>query len=95
MKNYLFIFISTITILFSSCSNGHSQKYKSNLSATEFSKKIADLPAITIIDVRSPEEFEGGHIQNAQNFNWNGNDFDKQISTLDQSKPVLVYCLTD
>jgi thioredoxin 1 len=94
MKNYLFISISIITLLFSSCSNGQSQKYKSNLSATEFSKKIADLPTVTIIDVRSSEEFEGGHIQNAQNFNWNGNDFDKQISTLDKSKPVLVYCLS-
>jgi thioredoxin len=94
MKNYLFISISIITILFSSCSNGQSQKYKSNLSAIEFSKKITDLPSVTIIDVRSPEEFEGGHIQNAQNFNWNGNDFNKQISNMDHSKPVLVYCLS-
>ena len=89
MKNYLFISISIFTILLSSCSNGQSQKYKSNLSAIEFSKKITDLPTVTIIDVRSPEEFEGGHIQNAQNFNWNGNDFDKQISNMDKSKPVL------
>jgi thioredoxin len=94
MKNYLFISISILTILLSNCSNGQAQKYKSNLSANEFSKKIADLPAITIIDVRSPEEFEGGHIQNAQNFNWNGNDFDKQISAIDHSKPILVYCLS-
>ncbi len=94
MKNYLFISISILTILFSSCSNGQSQKYKSNLSAIEFSKKITDLPSVTIIDVRSPEEFEGGHIQNAQNIDWNGNNFNKQISTLDQSKPVIVYCLS-
>lgn len=94
MKNYLFTSISIITILFSSCSNGQSQKYKSNITATEFSKKITELPTATIIDVRSSEEFEGGHILNAQNFEWNGNDFDKQISTLDQSKPVLVYCLS-
>jgi thioredoxin len=94
MKNYLFISISILTILFSSCSNGQTQNYKSNLSATEFSKKITDVPTATIIDVRSPEEFEGGHIQNAQNMNWNGNDFDKQISNLDKSKPVLVYCLS-
>lgn len=94
MKNYLFISISLLTILFSSCSNGQPQKYKSSLSAIEFSKKITDIPTVTIIDVRSPEEFEGGHIQNAQNINWNGNDFDKQISILDKSKPVLVYCLS-
>jgi thioredoxin len=94
MKNYLFISISILTILLSSCSNGQSQKYKSNLSAIEFSKKITDLPTVTIIDVRSPEEFDGGHIQNAQNFDWNGNDFDKQISAFDKSKPVLVYCLS-
>jgi len=94
MKKYLFISISLLTILLSSCSNGQTQNYKSNLSATEFSKKITDLPTANIIDVRTSEEFEGGHIQNAQNFNWNGNDFDKQISNLDKSKPVLVYCLS-
>lgn len=94
MKKYIFISVSILTILFSSCSNGQSQKYKSSLSATEFSKKIAEVPTATIIDVRSPEEFEGGHITNAQNINWNGSDFDKQISTLDKAKPAFVYCLS-
>ena len=31
---------------------------------------------------------------NAKNIDWNGNDFQVQVSQLDKSKPVFVYCLS-
>jgi thioredoxin 1 len=52
------------------------------------------LPLATVVDVRTPEEFTKGHLQNALNYNWNGSEFQKQVSTLDKSKPVFVYCLS-
>ena len=70
------------------------QTTNTNLSATEFSEKIKELPSAPIVDVRTPQEFSKGHLQNALNYNWNGSDFQKQISTLDKSKPVFVYCLS-
>ena len=81
-----------ITLFLSSCTN--SQPSETNLSATDFSKKIEELVNETIIDVRTPGEFKEGHIENALNINWNDPSFAQQTSKLDKSKPVMVYCLS-
>lgn len=94
MKKYIIIVLTAFTIILNSCSTGQSQNSKTNLTAVEFAEKIKDLPNALIIDVRTPDEFSGGHLQNAQNIDISGNDFDKQIETLDKSKPVFVYCLS-
>jgi thioredoxin 1 len=86
--------LSILLIFLSACSSGQSQNVKSVLSATAFATKIQELPQAPIIDVRSPEEFANGHVQNARNINWNGSDFDAQISKFDKSQPILVYCLS-
>lgn len=92
MKKYLFAILTASTLIFSSCS--HAQNTNTNLSATEFSEKIKVLPAASVIDVRTPEEFSKGHLHNAKNLDWNGSEFQKQVSTLGKSKPVFVYCLS-
>lgn len=94
MKKYLTISLTAIAILFNSCTNGQSQNTKTNLSATEFADKMKELPMAPILDVRTPAEFSKGHLVNALNYDWNGNEFQKQIATLDKSKPVFVYCLS-
>jgi rhodanese-related sulfurtransferase len=45
-----------------------------------------------LIDVRTPEEFDGGHLQYATNINFNNPDFKTQIAKLDKHKPVYLYC---
>lgn len=93
MKVYLSLSLAMFLILLNSCTNGQ-QATKTNLSATEFAAKIIELPTAPIIDVRTPEEFSKGHLENALNIDWNGSDFDAQITKLDKSKPVFVYCLS-
>lgn len=66
---------------------------KSDLAAPEFSELIKQNPDAVILDVRSPREFEASHIANAVNMDINGN-FQSQVSQLDPSKPVFVYCLS-
>lgn len=90
-KNILSLF--TIILLIG-CSSGQNTSEKTSLTAVEFSEKINTLENPQLIDVRTPEEFKGGHLENARNMDWNGNDFMDQISSLDKSKPVLVYCLS-
>ena len=48
--------------------------------------------ALTIIDVRTPEEFAAGHIEGAVNIDLEGGGFSAGISGLDTSKPYIVYC---
>lgn len=91
MKNVKSI-IATIIIIFSiSCSN--SQNFKSVDEAT-FKATLEKTNDVQLIDVRTEDEFNGGHIQKAINIDWNGNDFDAQLTSLDKTKPVLVYCLS-
>lgn len=47
---------------------------------------------VTVLDVRTPEEYATGHIAGAVNVNWEGADFAAQVKQLDPAKPVLVYC---
>lgn len=94
MKNTILFLLASATLLFIACVNGEKQSSNTNLSAAEFAQKIKELPSAAIVDVRTEEEFSKGHLQNAKNINWNGNDFRNQVSQLDKSKPVFVYCLS-
>lgn len=101
---YIVIALATVSVLSNSCTNGQSnpeeqsqttsKEVKTNLTPIEFSDKMKELPSAPILDVRTPDEFSGGHIANAVNYNWKGTEFGKQIAPLDKSKPVFVYCLS-
>jgi len=56
-----------------------------------FYKNLID-KNIQIIDVRTLEEYEEGHIINAVNINYKSSDFIENISALDKKKPYLIYC---
>jgi len=47
---------------------------------------------ILLIDVRTPEEFASGHLENAVNINYFDSDFDAQLKKLDKNKTVYLYC---
>ena len=47
---------------------------------------------IIIVDVRTPREFEAGHIQGAKNINVADKDFRSNIENLDRDSTYLVYC---
>ena len=62
-----------------------------NLDASKFAEKIAESDVV-VLDVRTPEEFNGGHIINAINIDIYNDYFNSDISTLDKSKSYAVYC---
>lgn len=45
-----------------------------------------------LIDVRTIEEWEDGHLKNANHFQINNARWEDQIATLDKNKPVYIYC---
>lgn len=47
-----------------------------------------------ILDVRTPDEFESGHIRGAINIDYNFPLFGSEIDRLDRKKTYLVYCRT-
>jgi rhodanese-related sulfurtransferase len=54
--------------------------------------ELAVDPAVTVIDVRTPEEFAAGHLAGATMVDFYAADFADQIGALDRSQPYLVYC---
>lgn len=60
--------------------------------AHDLIQENADNPDFVILDVRTPGEFDGGHIEGATNIDVNSGDFVNQIKELDNEKTYLVYC---
>jgi rhodanese-related sulfurtransferase len=56
-----------------------------------FEAKIAT-PNVQLVDVRTPQEFATGHLENAKNVNFNDPEFKQKIALLDKNKPIAVYC---
>lgn len=79
-------------LFFINCSNG--QNAKTNVDANTFNELVKATNQTQLIDVRTPEEFAKGHLINALNFDLNGNEFDKQVSSLNKEASVFVYCLS-
>jgi rhodanese-related sulfurtransferase len=88
---YLSILIFTLFLGGSSSTlNAQTNTLKTSVEAFEVLLKIT--PNQELIDVRSPDEFKTGHIEGAQNMNFNGGEFQKQLETLDKSADIFVYC---
>jgi rhodanese-related sulfurtransferase len=65
-------------------------KHSGQLPITEFDQ--AGLEGYTLIDVRTPEEFVAGHLENAININWYDEDFAEQVAQLSKENTMYVYC---
>lgn len=61
------------------------------LDVSKYEKKM-EHPDVQLVDVRTPEEFAEGHLENAINIDITADDFDSKIAALDKEKPVMVYC---
>jgi len=49
-------------------------------------------PDFVILDVRTPEEFADGHIENAINLDYYSETFQDELDKLDKKKTYLIYC---
>ncbi|WP_374173941.1 thioredoxin domain-containing protein [Flavobacterium tructae] len=82
-----------LSVVFISCNEKKSGIIE-EITPKDFAEKIKTTENAQILDVRTPEEFESNHIDNAVNVNWNGDDFETKVAAYDKSKPVFVYCLS-
>jgi len=46
----------------------------------------------TLLDVRTPEEYATGHIENSVNIDFKNSSFAENIEMLDKTKTYAVYC---
>jgi thioredoxin len=93
-KNILYLIAIIFLISGATISSCQTSPGKTILDPASFDATIKSTANAVVIDVRTPEEFSKGHLQNAKNIDWNGANFDKQTENIDKTKPVFVYCLS-
>src|ERR1700739_3600658 len=97
-KKLILASVLCVGISIASCQNQANSKasdktINTTITVDDFDKKLAETKNVQLVDVRTPEEYQEGHLKNALNYNINGDDFNNQLSKLDKTKPVMVYCL--
>ncbi len=83
------IIMSFFTAIFGS--NTQQNEVIQVLSSEAFKAQIEN-KKVQLIDVRTPKEFESGHIKNAKNIDFYSGEFNVEFNKLDKEKAVYVYC---
>ncbi len=91
MKHVFTILSIALLLCFSSCDKDQD-KGEITLVTAEEMQKLLDQKDVQLVDVRTPEEYKSGNIPGAQNIDFNSPTFDEDISKLDKTKPVILYC---
>jgi len=86
--------ILAIALVFVSCKESKQEEVPSSVTVVtvEEMQTLLANGELQLVDVRTPEEFEEGHVMNAINIDYKGAAFEKEIEALDKTKPVMVYC---
>lgn len=63
------------------------------VSPQEYQTKLAEDQNSYLMDVRTPEEYDAGHLKGSHLQNWFDTDgFKQQADKIDKSKTIYVYC---
>lgn len=102
MRKLAFVLIPFVIVSLSSCDSPvevtdaakavEAAKGPIDLDGAGAAEVLGSDPAITILDIRTPEEFAEGHIKGAINIDFTGDDFEAKVSKLDPEKPYLMHC---
>lgn len=64
------------------------------VTSTEAAKMLASKKKFVVLDVRTPGEFNSGHIKGAINIDINDRDAEQKIKKLDRNANYIVHCRT-
>ena len=73
--------------------NSTSQEFQfTNMKAVEAAKILKDNPKAVVLDIRTPAEFNEGHIPNAVNIDYKADSFESELDKLDRDTTYLMHC---
>lgn len=87
-------FTSFCSVVFLAASLSACAQAVAELDPVVFRDKVKATKGAVVVDVRTPEEFAEGHLENAINIDVKAADFEQKSASIDKSKPVFVYCLS-
>jgi thioredoxin 1 len=62
------------------------------LNVKSFDTRMASTKDKIVLDVRTSDEYNQGHLENAVMIDYYKPDFKQRLAKLDKAKPVFVYC---
>jgi rhodanese-related sulfurtransferase len=102
LKASLEILFAAVLIFLCGCSDrtstGTSGQYNGiaeNIDAQKAYELIGgneQNPDFIILDIRTPQEYSGGHIEGAENIDYYSDDFRESLDRLGRDKEYLIYC---
>ena len=90
MKKISILFSLVFALSLTNCVSDSNTEIK--VISPEEMQTLLELDDVQIVDVRTPEEYKDGFITNSQNIDFNSPTFDEDITKLDKTKPVILYC---
>ena len=73
------------------CNPSISKEYLIN--AGQLESMMKDTPGMQLVDLRTPGELQRtGRINGAINIDFEGDNFESQLSQIDPKKPTIIYC---
>lgn len=96
---YLIVFLLIMTLIFPACAASKTTETRTfkNISVQEAAELIQsnqNNPDFTILDVRTIEEFQTGHIDGAINLDFYSPTFKEELNKLNKGNTYFVYCRT-
>ncbi len=94
MKKILICLPLLLVFILAACQQPETKSKPVNqtVSLEQFEKLMAEKSNAQLLDVRTPQEFQAGHISGALNLDIYDKGFKEALGKLDKEKPVLVYC---
>ncbi len=107
MKLLVFALIPTVITVLAGCTSTETNTESVEKGAVEQTTEVKnvsaqeaytlvqenlDNPDFVIIDVRTPDEYNDGHVEGAVNIDYNSDAFRDKTDGLDKNKDYLVYC---
>lgn len=62
------------------------------ISVEELARHVEDSPELLLLDVRTKEEYEEGHLPGARNMDFLSEDFLLQVEQLPKDQAIYIYC---
>ena len=97
LKSFI-LSISLACLIGSACSNNENsgvanQEFQfTNMKAVEAAKMLKENPKAIVLDIRTPAEFNEGHIPGAVNIDYKADSFESELEKLDRDTTYVMHC---
>ncbi|PJB13075.1 MAG: rhodanese-like domain-containing protein [Flavobacteriales bacterium CG_4_9_14_3_um_filter_40_17] len=93
MKKYFLIFVAFAFVV-NSCKQKQEGEFTNRvqLVSPQEMKQFIDMNQVQLIDVRTPQEYESGHLTHSENLDFYDENFEAELDKLDKNVPVCIYC---